>query len=57
MHSKLGNALPLFINVRKWVGSLFNSGLFYNFTQVKVKELCLIEWTLHLKKFILLTKK
>ena len=31
---------------------LFTSGLLHNFTQVKVKE-----WTLHLKKVILLTQK
>ena len=47
MPSKLGNALPLFINVRKRVDSPFISGLLRNFTQVKVKEVCLTEWTLH----------
>ena len=53
-----GNALPFFINVRKCVGSLFTSGLLHNFTLVKVKEVCLTEWTLHPKKrFILLTQK
>ena len=57
MHSKLGNALPLFINVRKWVDSLLISGLLHNFTQVKGKEVCLTEWNLHLKKIILLTQK
>ena len=38
MPSKLENALPLFISVRKWVGSVFTSGLTFNFTQVKVKK-------------------
>ena len=37
MRSKLENALPLFISVRKWVGSVLTSGLTFNFTQVKVK--------------------
>ena len=54
MSSKLGNDLPLF---REWVGLLFTSGLLHNFKEVKVKEVCLREWTLHLKKFILLTQK
>ena len=35
--SKLGNALPLSINVWKWVPVHFKS-FTYNFTQVKVKE-------------------
>ena len=38
MPSKLENALPLFISVRKWVGSVFTSGITFNFTQVKVKK-------------------
>ena len=33
--SNLGNALPLF---KKWVDSLFTSGLLDSFTQVKIKE-------------------
>ena len=37
MLSKLENTLPLFINVRKWVGSVLTSGLTFNFTQVKDK--------------------
>ena len=37
MSSKPENALPLFISVRKWVGSVLTSGLTLNFTQVKVK--------------------
>ena len=36
MLSKLENVLPLFISVRKWVGSVFISGLTFNFTLVKV---------------------
>ena len=38
MPSKLENALPLFISVRKWIGSVFTPGLTFNFTQVKVKK-------------------
>ena len=38
MPSKLENTLPLFISVRKWVGSVLTSGLTFNFTQVKVKS-------------------
>ena len=37
MSSKLENALPLFISVRKWVGSVLTAGLTFNFTRVKVK--------------------
>ena len=37
MPSKLENALPLFISVRKWVRSVLTSGLTFNFNQVKVK--------------------
>ena len=29
---------------------MFTAGLLDNFTQVKVKEACLTEWSLHLKK-------
>ena len=53
MPSILGNALPLFINVIIWefqVGSLFTLDPLHNFTHIKVKEVCLTEWTLHLKK-------
>ena len=61
MSSKLGNALPLFIIFvivqECQVGSLFFSDLLHNFTQVKAKEICLTEWTLHLKKVFLLTQK
>ena len=35
MPSKLKNALPLFISVRKLLGSVLTSGLTLNFTQVK----------------------
>ena len=38
MPSKPENALPLFISVTKWVGSVFTSGLTFKFTQVKVKK-------------------
>ena len=38
MPSKLENVLPLFISVRKWVGSMFTSDLTFNFTQVKAKK-------------------
>ena len=48
---KLENVLPLFINKRKWAGSLFILRLQDNFTRVKVKEVCFTEWTLHLTKF------
>ena len=37
MSSKLENALPLFISVRKWVRPVLISGLTFNFTQTKVK--------------------
>ena len=37
MPSKIENALPLFISIRKWVGSVLTSGLTFNSTQVKVK--------------------
>ena len=37
MLSKLENALPLFVSVREWVGSVLTSGITFNFTQVKVK--------------------
>ena len=37
MPSKLESALPLFVSVRKWLGSELTSGLTFNFTQVKFK--------------------
>ena len=59
MPPKMGNVLPLFINVRKWASVHFMSlPVHFNFAQVKVKEECIIEWTSHLTKFlILLTQK
>ena len=48
MPSKLENALPLFISVRKWVGSVLTSGLTFNFTQVKLEGRYASERTLHL---------
>ena len=57
MPSKREKALPLFINDRKWVGSLFTSGLTFNFTQVKVKKAGMPHRVnLHLKKNILTQK-
>ena len=50
----LSQEMPLF---RKWVDSLFTSGLLHNFTQVKVKEVFLKQWALHLKKLTLLKQK
>ena len=52
MPYKLENTLPLFISVRKWVGSVLTSGLTLNFTQVKVKgtHSSQSDRTLHLKK-------
>ena len=41
MPSILGKVFPLFINVRKWVASLFTSNLLNDFTHVKVKKVCL----------------
>ena len=38
MPHKLGNGISLFINVRKWAGSLFVSALLHDFTQVKATE-------------------
>ena len=51
MPSKLGNVLPLFINVKKCVGSLFTSHLLNDLTEGKVKDVCLTELILHLKRF------
>ena len=53
---KLANALPLFINLRKWVGLLLNSGRLNQFIQVKIKEYA-SHWTLHLKTFYLSDSK
>ena len=60
MPSKIGNALPLLLNLiiqERQVGSLFTSGHLHNFTQEKVKEVCLTEWTLHLKKIFFFSLK
>ena len=58
MPSKLENALPLFISVRKWVGSVLTSGLTFNFTQVKVKSRHDSQSELYiLKKIILIQKR
>ena len=57
MSSKLENALPLFISVRKWVGSVFTSGLTFNFTQVKVKGRHVSQSELYILQKIILTKK
>ena len=46
MPAKLQNALPLFINVIIQECQVV-SDLLHNLTQVKVKEICLAEWTLH----------
>ena len=56
MSSKLGKPLPLFINSNIQECQVV-SGLLHNFTHVKVKEVCPTEWTLHLKKNILLAQK
>ena len=57
MSSKLENALPLFISVRKWVGSVLTSGLTFNFTQVKVKGRHASQSELYILKKIILTQK
>ena len=55
MPSKLENTLPLFISVRKWVGSVLTSGLTFNFTQVKGRHASQSE--LYILKKIILTQK
>ena len=55
MSSKLENALPLFISVRKWVGSVLTLDL--NFTQVKVKGRYASQSELYNLKRIILTQK
>ena len=57
MPSMLENALPLFINVRKWVGSVVTSGLTFNFTQVKLKGRYVSQSQLYILKKIILTQK
>ena len=56
MPSKLENALPLFISVRKWVGSVLTSGLTFNFTQVKVKGRHASQSEIYILKKIILTQ-
>ena len=57
MSSKLENALPLFISVRKWVGLVLTSGLTSIFTQVKVKGRYASQSELYILKKIILTQK
>ena len=57
MPSKLENALPLFISVEKWVGSVLTSGLTFNFTQIKVKGRHASQSELYILKKIILTQK
>ena len=57
MPSKLENALPLFISVREWVGSVLISGLRFNFTQVKVEGRHASQSELYTLKNIILTQK
>ena len=56
MPAKLQNALPLFINVIIQECQVV-SDLLHNLTQVKAKEICLAEWTLHFIKNTFLTQK
>ena len=57
MPSKLENTLPLFISVRKWVGSVVTSGLTFNFNQVKVKGRHASQSELYILKKIILPQK
>ena len=57
MPSKIENALPLFISIRKWVGSVLTSGLTLNFTQVKVKNRHASQSEIYILKKIILTQK
>ena len=50
------NALPLFTSVREWVGSVLNSGLKFNFTQVKVKGRHASQSEIYILKKIILTQ-
>ena len=56
MPSKLEKTLPLFISVRKWVGSVLTSGLIFNFTQVKVKGRHASQSELYVLKKIIVTQ-
>ena len=51
------SALPLFISVRKWAGSLFTSSLTFNFTQVKNKGRYASQSELYILKKIIRTQK
>ena len=55
MPSKLENALPLFISVRKLLGSVLTSGLTFNFTQVKGRHASQTE--LYILRKIIFTQK
>ena len=57
MPPKLENALPLFIIVKKWVGSVLTSGLTFSFTQVKVKGKQASQSELYILKKISLAQK
>ena len=50
MPTKLENTLPLFISVRKWVGSVLTSGLTFSFIQVKVKGMYASQSELYILK-------
>ena len=58
MSSKLENALLLFISVRKWVGSVFTSGLTFNFLlKLKLKMRYASQSELYILKKLILTLK
>ena len=57
MAYKIENALPLFISIRKWVGSVLTSGLIFDFTQVKVKGTHASQSELYILKKVILTQK
>ena len=57
MPSKLENALPLFISVREWVGSVLTSGLTFNLLKLKLKVGMPHKVNFNLKKIILTQKR
>ena len=58
MSSKLENALLLFISVRKWVSSVFTSGLTFNFLlKLKLKMRYASQSELYILKKLILTLK
>ena len=57
MPSRLENALPLFISVREWIGSVLISGLTFNFIEVKVKGRHTAQSELFILKKDILTQK